>query len=103
MLKDDVLVSALVNQNKVVDKRNKYIANFKALCPNDKNIVDKYKCKIYSKKTIMVEEINEYLASFEKRAVYQEDLTDVIFNHFECEKVVLIGEHIDVKIKSISI
>ena len=79
----------------------KYTAKFTALCPNDKTIVDKYKCKIYSTKIIMVEDISKYLDDQKNNAIYQEDLTDKILKMFKCEKVVLVGMHLGVKIKSV--
>lgn len=79
---------------------NVYTAFFTGLCPNDPTLVDQYKVKIHSKDMIMVEDIQSYLNSFHDKEVYQEALAKIIFDKFECNKVVLIGTHRGIRIKS---
>ena len=81
---------------------NKYTARFKALCPNNKSIIDEYKCSIYTDKIIMVEDISMYLNPFINEAIYQEDLTERISKRFKA-KVKITGWHLGIKIKSVSI
>lgn len=55
---------------------NIYFYKFTAKCPNN-NLVIHYELTIYSKKTIMVEEI---ISLCSKESTYHEDLADILYD-----------------------
>lgn len=91
------LVSGLIIPKKELGIIYKY--KFRAVCPNDLKVKDWYEVFIYSKTMIMAEDIVKYFESFKEKAIFQEDLTIEISEHFEC-KVKLIGDHLGVMIES---
>ena len=94
---DKPLVSGLILPKKELNIIYEY--SFRAVCPNNKKVSDFYKVFIYSKKMIMAEKIADYFKTLKDKAVYQEDLTVEISEHFDC-KVKLIGDHLGLTIES---
>ena len=87
--------------------RHAYEVNFKALCPNDHNIVDNYVLRVtltiedpMVDNKIMVEELISFTESFEKTPIYQEDLLGKMVNKYPGCEIYLSGYHLGVLIES---
>ena len=91
-----------MNSNTVY--KYEYKASFKSLCPAfEHDVVDSYEVSFKTNRFIMVEKINEVLATYKDKKVFQESLCDELAKlDWFCGEVIMVGDHQNVKIISTS-
>lgn len=78
---------------------NIYTVQFTCKCPSDDEVIS-YKAKIYSEDFVLAEDLFSYVSSFEDSKMYQEQITELLKEKYNC-KVITWGTHHFVDIECI--